>query len=88
MSEYGALGDATCDKERGGGGGATTLSFTLSRAANAAVVPAAPLEQRQLHGGPLQHRDGRQRHGAVGSSRENTRDSDLLPVCMDLTDIH
>lgn len=51
-------------------------------------VPAALLEQSQFHGSPLQHGDGHYCDWHVGSSGENTRYSSLLPVWVNLTDIH
>lgn len=52
------------------------------------LLPAALLEQSQFHGGPLQHCDGHHRDWHVGSLGENTWYSSLLPVWMNLTDIH
>ena len=53
-----------------------------------ATLPAAPLEQSQLHGRPLQHRDGHHCHRDVGPPGEDAGDPELLPVRMDLADVH
>jgi len=51
-------------------------------------VPAALLEEGQLQGGALQHGEGGDGDGAAGTAGEAALQPHLLPVRVDLADVH
>lgn len=51
-------------------------------------LPAAFLEEGELQGSPLQHRQSRHSDGATGPALEAARQPHLLPVRVDLADVH